>query len=637
MRLRALWFFPAVWILLASSPLHAVTMHDWSKAIGGRSVKIDASGDVVLVGSLYGTVDFGGGPLTSAGSTDVFIAKFDADGNHLWSKRFGDENDQIGEGVAVDGSGNVVITGWFTGTVDFGGGPLVSTDYDIDVFVAKFDADGNHLWSKRFDSSVYGLEVISTVAVDGSDNVVIAEQFVGTVDFGGVPLTSAGSVDIAVAKFDASGGHLWSKGFGDDNYQIAQSIAADGSGNVVITGYFGGTVDFGGGPLSSWGSDMFLAEFDAGGNHIWSKRFGSEFSGYSIQGQSVTTDSSGNVVVTGYFNNTVDFGGGPLTSAGYAIDIFVAKFDVNGNDLWSRNFGDTDYQLGQAVAVDGSGNIVLTGHFWGTVDFGGGPLTALPFFEDIFIAKLDTDGNYIWSQGFGGDYTDRGLSVAGGGSDSFVATGSFSGTVDFGGGPLTGFAFLVKFINDEPIPVLITSFNATPRNGAVNVAWNVWSDETLQSYVLYRHDDAHPQAIVVAEGAFNSGVRSYVDTRVEPGKTYSYELSIHTRDGNDIRSTVATVTMPRLQTTLGQNYPNPFRPETSIEYTLGERSSAVVGIYDASGRLVVRLDQGVREAGTYRAEWNGRGADGSVVGSGVYFYRLEGVPNVAPKKMVRLK
>ena len=246
--LRALWFFPAVWILLASSPLHAVTMHDWSKAIGGRSVKIDASGDVVLVGSLYGTVDFGGGPLTSAGSTDVFIAKFDADGNHLWSKRFGDENDQIGEGVAVDGSGNVVITGWFTGTVDFGGGPLVSTDYDIDVFVAKFDADGNHLWSKRFDSSVYGLEVISTVAVDGSDNVVIAEQFVGTVDFGGVPLTSAGSVDIAVAKFDASGGHLWSKGFGDDNYQIAQSIAADGSGNVVITGYFGGTVDFGGGP-----------------------------------------------------------------------------------------------------------------------------------------------------------------------------------------------------------------------------------------------------------------------------------------------------------------------------------------------------------------------------------------------------
>ena len=185
--------------------------------------------------------------------------------------------------------------------------------------------------------------------------------------------------------------------------------------------------------------------------------------------------------------------------------------------------------------------------------------------------------------------------------------------------------------------MLITSFNATPRNGAVNVAWNVWSDETLQSYVLYRHDDAHPQAIVVAEGAFNSGVRSYVDTRVEPGKTYSYELSIHTRDGNDIRSTVATVTMPRLQTTLGQNYPNPFRPETSIEYTLGERSSAVVGIYDASGRLVVRLDQGVREAGTYRAEWNGRGADGSVVGSGVYFYRLEGVPNVAPKKMVRLK
>ena len=103
--------------------------------------------------------------------------------------------------------------------------------------------------------------------------------------------------------------------------------------------------------------------------------------------------------------------------------------------------------------MDGSGNIVLTGHFWGTVDFGGGPLTALPFFEDIFIAKLDTDGKkYIWSQGFGGDYTDRGLSVAGGGSDSFVATGSFSGTVDFGGVPPPDLLFWSSSSTTNPFP-----------------------------------------------------------------------------------------------------------------------------------------------------------------------------------------
>jgi FlgD Ig-like domain len=630
MRKRALWFFPAVLILLASSSVHAVTIHDWSKAVGGASVKMDASGNVILVGGLYGTQDFGGGPLTSAGFTDVVVAKYDANGNHLWSKRFGDENDQVGEGVAVDASGNIVIAGWFTGTVDFGGGPLTSAGYDIDIFVAKFDADGNHLWSKRFDCSIYGVEVFATVAVDGSDNVVMAEPFVGTVDFGGGPLTSTGIFDIAVAKFDASGGHIWSQRFGNDSYLLAQSIAADGPGNVVITGYFAGTVDFGGGPLSSGGSDMFLAEFDADGNHLWSKVFA------TAQGRSVTTDGSGDVIVTGFLGGTADFGGGPLTSAG-SLDIAVAKFDVNGNHIWSRNFGDADQQQGQAVAVDGSGDVVLTGRFWGTVDFGGGPLTASPFFNDIFIAKLDADGNHIWSQRFGGDYSDGGVSIGGGSSGSFVVTGYFSGDVDFGGGPLSGGQFLVKFINDEPIPVLISSFNATPRNGAVTVTWNVRSDEALQSYTLYRHDDAHPQAMVVAEGAFNSSVRSYVDTSVEPAKTYRYELLIHTQDGNDFRSAMATVTMPHLRTTLGQNYPNPFRPETSIEYTLGERSNAVVGIYDASGRLVARLDQGVREAGTYRAEWNGRDSAGSVVGSGVYFYRLEGVPNVTPKKMVRLK
>jgi hypothetical protein len=190
---------------------------------------------------------------------------------------------------------------------------------------------------------------------------------------------------------------------------------------------------------------------------------------------------------------------------------------------------------------------------------------------------------------------------------------------------------------EGPLPVLITSFEAINRNGAVEVNWDVWSDEALESFALYRRDGARPQPIVIAEGPFDSATRSHVDANVEHGRTYYYELLIHTQNGDDIRSAVATVTVPALAATLGQNFPNPFKPATTIEYTLSEQSSAVLGIYDATGRLVARLDQGVRDAGTHRVEWNGRDADGRAVGSGVYFYRLEGAPSVAPKKMVLVR
>jgi hypothetical protein len=209
------------------------------------------------------------------------------------------------------------MTGYFSGTVDFGGGPLTSAGGD-NIFLAKFDASGTHLWSQGFRNQ-WGY----SVALDSSGNVVMTGFFVDTVDFGGGPLTSAGGQDIFLAKFDTNGTHLWSQGFGDGSDQIGQSVAFDPSGNVVMTGSFWGNVDFGGGPLTCAGwSDIFLAMFDASGTHLWSQGFGDA----SIQfGRSVAFDPSGNVVMTGEFQGTVDFGGGPLTSAGWS-DIFLAKF-----------------------------------------------------------------------------------------------------------------------------------------------------------------------------------------------------------------------------------------------------------------------------------------------------------------------
>jgi hypothetical protein len=328
-----------------------------------------------------GTVDFGGGTLTSAGDHDIYVAKFGPNGDHLWSKRFGDADDQDGYSIAVDGSGNVIIMGALEGTVDFGGGALTSAG-GYDIVVAKFGSDGAHLWSKRFGDA--GLQEPSRVAVDDSGNVVATGFFLGAIDLGGGALTSAGDEDVFVAKFGPDGAHLWSKRFGDANIQKAYGIAVDASGNVIVTGDFRGTVDFGGGALTSAGDyDVFVVKLGSDGAHRWSKRFGDA----DIQeGSCVAVDALGSVIVTGGFHGSVNFGGGALTSAG-DYDVFVAKLGSDGAHRWSKRFGDADYQYPWAVAVDASRNVTVAGDLFGSVNFGGGVLTSAGA-DDIFVARF---------------------------------------------------------------------------------------------------------------------------------------------------------------------------------------------------------------------------------------------------------
>ena len=177
-----------------------------------------------------------------------------APGDHLWSKRFGDTGFQYGNSVAVDGSGNSFVTGQFAGSADFGGGALTSAGSD-DIFLAKFDAAGNHLWSKRFGDS--SLQAAFSVAVDSSGNASSPGRFNGSMDFGGGPLPSSGLSDIFIAKFNSAGGHVWSKRFGDANEQEGLNVRLDGSGNAFLTGLLTGSADFGGGPLTSAGAETF--------------------------------------------------------------------------------------------------------------------------------------------------------------------------------------------------------------------------------------------------------------------------------------------------------------------------------------------------------------------------------------------
>lgn len=356
-------------------------------------VAVDPTGAAIVVGDFGGTIDFGGGFLGASGVGDGFVAKVDANGKHVWSRRFGGPNDDRAFAVATDAAGNVVVTGVFSGTVDFGGGPLVASG-SWDMFVVKLDATGNHLWSKRFgnDQQQEG----KAVAIDAAGNIIVAGMFWGTIDFGGGAITSTG-IDVFVAKLDSAGNHVWSKAYGSPGVdgRGARGVAVSASGDVYVTGACAGVMDFGGGGVAEIGErDGFLLALDANGLHRWSKRWGS-LNAYS-SGTSVAVDPTGSVLVTGYSEGTIDLGTGVLPSKG-SMDIVLGKFDPSGAPIFAKRYGSTKNDLANSVTTDGAGNILLTGYVTGPIDFGDGPLTYVGG-QNTFIAKLTPTGAPSWSR-----------------------------------------------------------------------------------------------------------------------------------------------------------------------------------------------------------------------------------------------
>lgn len=228
--------------------------------------------NIVTVGALVGSANFGGGVLTSNAS-DVFALKLDSNGVHVWSKRFGDTaaTEQCGRAVATDGAGNVMLAGFFKGGVSFGGPTLTSTG-GFDIFVAKLGPSGNHLWSKRFgdvqDQANSCSEALGdiTVTVDPSGNTILAGRLKGSFNFGGATLTGNGS-DAFVARFDSNGTHVWSKAFPG---VVLGRPATDAANAVILTGTSSAAVVVGSVTLA--GSGGFVMKLASGGAHLWSKR-----------------------------------------------------------------------------------------------------------------------------------------------------------------------------------------------------------------------------------------------------------------------------------------------------------------------------------------------------------------------------
>ena len=360
-----------------------------------KDVAVDGSGNVYSTGRFRGTVNFGAGNVTSAGDYDVFVTKLNSAGAHQWTTTFGSTGTDISYGVAVDGSGNVHITGIFNGTVNFGAGNVTSAGGN-DGFVTKLNAAGAHQWTTTFGGT--SQDISYGVAVDGSGNVHITGIFNGTVNFGAGNVTSAGGNDGFVTKLNAAGAHQWTTTFGSTDTDNGWGVAVDGSGNVHIAGRFFGTVNFGAGNVTSAGSyDVFVTKLDSSGAHQWTTTLGGTG---NDRAYGVAVDGSGNVYTAGDFTGTVDFGAGNVTSAG-SDDVFVTKLNSSGVHQWTTTFGGTGVDDSYSVAVDGDSNVYASGSFTGTVDFGAGNVTSAGS-SDVFVVKLNSAGQAVVAPGGGG-------------------------------------------------------------------------------------------------------------------------------------------------------------------------------------------------------------------------------------------
>ena len=358
----------------------------------------------------------------------------------VYAKGLGGTDYDLGRSIATDASGNAYVTGYFRGTVDFDPSAntanLSSSGSASDVFLAKYNSYGDYVYAIRFGGG--NADESYSVTVDSIGNTYVIGDFYGTVDFDPsaqtANLTSSGQSDIFLAKYDPLGNYLNAINLGGNSFDKGRSVTIDGSGNVYITGSFAGTADF---------------------------------------------DPSSNTAF--------------LSSHNGNYDIFLAKYDASLNYIYAFNLVGTSNEGGWAVAVDDSDNVYIVGDMLGSVDFDPSIDTALRTpngFGDMFLAKYDALGNYVYAVALNGHNTDAVFAVAVDGYGSAYITGRFSGIVDFD--PSSSAAFLVSSNNSDDI--FLAKYNASgdyefafklghPTSSADDVGRSVAVDDNNNVYL----------------------------------------------------------------------------------------------------------------------------------------------------------
>ena len=395
---------PASGQISFSSFYGASAVSHWIATIGGTSIDdaagiaVDGSGNVYIAGRTHST---------GAGSYDALIVKYNADGVIQWQRTLGASGLDVGLGVAVDGSGNVYVHGYFfhagAGTADF--------------LTVKYNTSGTLQWQRALSSNTGKNEFGYGVGVDGSGNVYVCGQ------------TNArhSSYDMFIAKYYPAGHLVWQRSLGGSSSESAPNITVDNSGNFYVVG---STQSAGVGK-----SDLYISKFNSAGTMQWQQCLGLSESDY---GKGVGVDGSGNVYVSGYTRST----------SGVQADALIAKYNASGAIQWQRILQSSSDvpDLSRDIAVDGSGNAYIVGN----------TRSSISGLTDVLIAKYNTSGTLQWQR-----------TLASSGVTNAIGYGvsvDNSGNIYVGGGSADGKCLIAKLPADGSMTGTYGSFTYAPSS-----------------------------------------------------------------------------------------------------------------------------------------------------------------------------
>jgi len=451
-------------------------------------VAVDQEGNAYVCGTFFGpSVTFAGQTFNSVENSAAILVKRDANGGLVWARAI-DGAECFA--VDVDAAGNSYITGYFeVDSVDFGTTTLynparfntsIQSSTKYAAFLVKFDPLGNVLWAKSFDNQIDAKTKGIDVKIDQAGNCYLAGSFFiynsiasAELSLSGISLAmypGSGLEDVFLIKYNSNGDFQWIRTAGGTSFEEPTSLAIDAIGNVIMAGVFGGNIiEFDANsiltqnnPPNNSRTDFFIAKYTSQGDVISASQ---SLGGGTVRCEGIATDNEGNCFITGYFNadtlyyNGVELINSDTTSSGgpapleYYSDMFIYKINQIGEVLWAKSFGlgdgyAIDYAYG--ITTDSDGNCYITGTFSNEINFGDINLLSNGN-GDVFVTKIDPDGNPLWAQSAGGSSSERGFAIVIDASNNVFISGSYDGgtfgeTLNFGSLQATYFGSNTGFL-----------------------------------------------------------------------------------------------------------------------------------------------------------------------------------------------
>ena len=367
---------------------------DWAWGI-----VLDDSGGVYVVGETGGALPGGSG----LGGTDAYLRRYSSEGDEIWTLQIGTNDFDRAWGVSKDGGGSLYVAGSTGGVM-----PGQAAMGDLDAFVGKYDTDGNELWIRQFGTG--GFDEAFSVTVDPGGFPYV----VGTTD-GVLPgQTSSGFADAFMRKYSPQGNELWTQQFGDAGDDSAMGVASDATGNVYVVGEIDGMLP---GQVGFGNIDAYIRKYDPEGGEMWTRQFGTRGSDSAL---AVTVSADGSVFLAGSTSAEL-----PGQSYAGDADAFVRKYDSDGNELWTRQFGTEDLEEVSDLVLDGMGILFLVGFVGDALpgeNFSGGR-------NDAYVRAYDLDGDELWTHQFGTPGRDLAAGAAVDSSGNLYVAGGTEGAL----------------------------------------------------------------------------------------------------------------------------------------------------------------------------------------------------------------